>query len=96
MGIRSTFGKAIGFFGSALRKVGDFGGSVARKVGEFAAPVGGLASSIADMVGRPDIAAAITKGTDWLTGFAPKAEAIMSKVEGVGSGMRNVSNRLLT
>ena len=96
MGIRSTFGKAIGFFGSALRKAADFGSGVARKVGEFSAPIGGLASSIAEMLGRPDVAASIMKGTDWLTGFAPKAEAILSKVEGVGGSMRNISNRLLT
>ena len=95
MSFRKAFGRAIGSFGSVLRKVADFGGGVARKVGEFAAPVGGFASSIAEMVGRPDIAASIAKGTAWLGGFAPKAEAIMSKVGGVGSGMRNVGKHLL-
>ena len=95
MSFRKAFGRAIGSFGSVLRKVADFGGGVARKVGEFAAPVGGFASSIAEMVGRPDIAASIAKGTDWLTRFAPKAENILSKVEGVGSGMRNIGKNLL-
>ena len=92
---RTSFGKAIGSFGSVLRKVGDFGAGVARKVGEFASPVGGFASSIAEMLGRPDIAASITKVADRITGFAPKAEAILSRVEGVGTGMKHVSNRLL-
>ena len=95
MGIRSWLGRTVGNFGTVLRKVGDFGGAVARKVGEFSAPIGGFAASIADMVGRPDIAAAINKGTDWLQRYAPKAEEILSKVQGVGGSMKNVSNHLL-
>lgn len=95
MGLRSFFGKAVGSFGAVLRKVGEFGSAVARRVGEFAAPVGGFAATVADMVGRPDIATGIRGGADWLTKFAPKAENILSKVEGVGTGMGNISNRLV-
>lgn len=96
MGVRSFIGRAIGGFGSAIRKVADFGGHVARKVGEFAAPVGGLAASIADMMGRPDVAAAIGKGTEWLQRFAPRAESILEKAGAVGNGMGGLSKHLLS
>ena len=88
-------GRALGSFGGLVRRIADFGGHVARKLGDFAAPVGGIAASAADLLGRPDIAAVISKGAGWISSFAPKAEAALSKVGAVGSGIQNISNRLL-
>ena len=78
-----------------MRKVADFGSGVVRKVAEFAGPVGGVAASIADMVGRPDVGAAILKGAGWLQKYGLQAERVLEKASGVGGKMKDFSGHLL-
>ena len=82
MGFRSWLGKTVGHFGGVVRKVADFGSGVVRKVAEFAGPVGGVAASIADMVGRPDVGGCDSQRG----GMAPKIRS--AGREGVGEGER--------
>ena len=82
--IKSGVGRAIGSFGSAVRRVADFGGNIVRKVGQFSIPVSNAAAGIADMLGQSTVADGIRSVGSALHGFSPEAEKILSKASGIG------------
>ncbi len=92
MGFKSFLGRAIGSFGSVLKKVGDFGGAAARKVGEFAPGIASAAGGIADMLGQGGIASAIRGVGDKIAQYSPQVQSILSKVGGAGETMKGIGN----
>jgi hypothetical protein len=89
MGFKSFLSRAVGGFGTVLKKIGDFGSGAARKIGEFAPGVASAAGGIADMLGQGGIASAIRSVGDKIAQYSPQVQSILSKVGSVGQTVQS-------
>ncbi|EFJ42698.1 hypothetical protein VOLCADRAFT_97121 [Volvox carteri f. nagariensis] len=90
--------RALGSVGGAIRKVAEFSAPVVCKVAQFARPVANAVSGITLAAGQPEIALlakGVSKTADWVSGAAPKAEAVLEKASAIGTRMQGAGSTLM-